>query len=59
MKNINNLQLSESTLVCNIELVVEQSQPTLVYKEPTLIFEQYSTRIIYIKNKHEIIALLI
>lgn len=41
--------------MCNVESVVKQPQPTSVYKELALIFEQSSTRII--KTKHENIGI--
>jgi hypothetical protein len=44
-KNINNSQPSEPTLMCNVEVMVEQPQCASVYEEPTLISEQPPTRI--------------
>ena len=41
--------------MCNVESMVKQLQPTSVYKEPALIFEQSSIRII--KTKHENIGI--
>jgi hypothetical protein len=44
-KNINNSQPSEPTLMCNVEVMVEQLQCASVYEEPVLISEQPPTRI--------------
>ena len=41
-KNIDNLQPSEPTPMCNVKVIVEQLQCTLVYKEPVLISENHS-----------------
>jgi len=41
-KNIDNSQFSESTLMCNVKVMVEQFQCASVYKEPTLISENHS-----------------
>ena len=41
-KNINNSQPSEPTLMCNVQVMVEQLQCALVYKEPVLISENHS-----------------
>jgi hypothetical protein len=44
-KNIDNSQPSESTPMCNVEVMVEQPQCASVYEEPALINEQPPTRI--------------
>jgi hypothetical protein len=44
-KNIDNSQPSESTLMCNVEVMVEQPQCASVYEEPTLTSEPTPTRI--------------
>jgi hypothetical protein len=44
-KNIDNSQPSESTLICNVEVMVKQPQCASVYEEPALINEQPPTRI--------------
>jgi len=44
-KNIDNSQPSESTPMCNVEVMVEQPQCALVYEEPALINEKPPTRI--------------
>ena len=44
-KNIDNSQPSESTPICNVEVIVEQPKCASVYEEPALINEQPSTRI--------------
>jgi hypothetical protein len=38
-KNIDNSQPSESTQMCNVEVMVEQLQCASVYEEPALINE--------------------
>ena len=41
---------SEPTSMCNVDVIVEQSQYILVYKEFTLISEYALTRIDIVKN---------
>jgi len=43
--NIDNSQLSESTPIYDVEVMVEQPQCASVYEEPALINEQPPTRI--------------
>jgi len=49
-KNINNSLPSEPTSMCNVDVMVEQSQCVLVYKEFMLISEYALTRIDIVKN---------
>ena len=44
-KKIDNSQPSESTPMCNVEVMVEQPQRASVYEKPALINEQPPTRI--------------
>jgi hypothetical protein len=44
-KYINDSQPSEPTLLCHVEVMVEQPQCALIYKESALISEQPLTRI--------------
>ena len=44
-KKINNSLPSEPTSMCNVDVMVEQPQCALVYKEFALISEQPLTRI--------------
>jgi hypothetical protein len=44
-KYIDDSQPNEQTLMCNVEVMVEQPQCALIYKESALIGEQPLTRI--------------
>jgi hypothetical protein len=44
-KNIDNSQPSETTLMCNVEVMVEQPHCTSVYEEPELTSEPPLTKI--------------